>query len=206
MQKKALIRISSCKKCLYVDFLRRVEDGSFGRCRVTSEFFQFGPVSSNARTLAMSAFHLTLALVNALIISPSMMVGVAPAPALHAPLPASSFLIASSAQEKIAAAKAAAEARQAAFGSSSMSNPSATTSSRPQAVAQRVNCPSDDVILTQGSGKSGNMVSKACSAQLNQRRAMKAAEAAQARKIERAKAAARAADNGPGISLPKLPF
>lgn len=167
----------------------------------------------------MTAVLLALQLANGLIVQPPQQMVVQQmmarnvdsfSIAVNQPLgsaavfPSSSFLIASSATDKIEAAKAAAAAKKAAFQGGAKEPDAPATSGK--AVVQKIACPDDLTLLSQGSGKSGNMVSKTCSAQLNSRRAQAAQDAANARKLEVKRAAARANSGPAGLSLPKLPF
>ena len=119
--------------------------------------------------------------------------------------PSSSFFLASSSTDKIEAAKAAAAARA---GTKAEVAPSTAVASDGKARVQKLECPDDATILSTGSGKSGKMVSKACSAQLGQKRAQAAKDAANAKKIAYKRAQAAAGINSlPSLpSLPKLPF
>jgi hypothetical protein len=76
-------------------------------------------------------------------------------------------------------------------------------------VAEKKKCPEPgDFNYNIGSGKSGAMVSKACSAQMGQRRAVEAAKReAEQRAAQRAFEAQQASEKGFSLpSLPKLPF
>ena len=112
-------------------------------------------------------------------------------------------LLALSPKEKIEAAKAATALKQESRGVMTAEAAPIGATTGGQVVAKSSKCPDDDTLLSQGSGKSGNMVSKACSAQLGQRRAKAAKEAAEVKRLAIAKANAQA--NGGLPSLPSLP-
>lgn len=121
--------------------------------------------------------------------------------ALSSVFPSSGLLLAENA--RIEAAKAATAAKRAKFEADA---PPAAEASAPQGQVVSRPCPDlDDPIWDAGSSQSGKMVSRSCSAQRNQQKAM--AAQARAKQLAAERAAAEAAAD-PGFQLPqiKLPF